>query len=224
MKEIPQREKLRTEIKKRIAAGLITQTQLSIDSGVRQATISRFVSDKADISWPSAIALMAALDIRTEDLAVSHAAFDQPSKGQAVPLVKQVTAAITPIIASNQVEQWTDITIPSLGDLPVTVTRDRASWTRFVAIDATEDQIGFMHPVFKPNTRFVIDRHQQQPLVYYQRRRAMYLIAGESPLRVGYLQLTGNKLKILRFAIGTQSIHPSDIVGRICEVITRARY
>ncbi len=222
MTPIELREKLRIDLLTRIAAGLITQTKLSTISKVRQPTISRFLKN-AEISWSSATALMIALGIRVEDYLDSPTSFRDARRDQFIPLVKQITAAITPVITPNQVEQWTDISISSLGSSLVTGRGDRAFWTPFVAIDVTQDQITFMHPALRPHTRVVIDRHHQEALVMYQRRRAMYLVSGESPLRIGYLQKKGSKLEIHRLGVGTDEIRREDIVGRVCEVIVRSR-
>ena len=218
------REKLRAELRRRIAAVLINQTKLSFESGVRQATISRFLQKEfSELSFASMTHLMRAQHIQVEDLFDAPPAFKKATKNQSIPLVAQVTAAVTAVIVESQVLRWTDITVQSLGSLPLNVIGERASWTRFVAIEATEDQIAFMHPFLRRNTTLVIDRHHQEPLLQYQRRRAMYLVSGESPLRIGYLQIKGNEVSILRTGIGTDKIRGSDIVGRVCELIVRTR-
>ena len=223
------RETFRIELRRRIAAGLITQTQLSTDSHVRQATISKFVHG-AKISWDSAAAMMLTLDISVEYLVELRLASINARKQRFVPLVKQVTAAITPVLAANHIVQWTDTPVASLESLPVKVTDDRASWTRFVAIDATEDQIAFMRPSLRPGARLIIDRHYQEAaakfeggLAMYDGRFAIYLVAGEAPLRIGHLQVLGSNLALHRLSTGNQKIDRGDIVGRVCEMIARNR-
>lgn len=217
-----QLEKIRSELKRRIAASLITQSELAQKSRVSQPVISNFVHG-AGVSWKSADAIAAALGLRDEDLVDSPAAVLALPKGHPVPLVAQITAIVTPIIKSRNVLQWTDIFIESLDNPVAHPSRERALWTRFVAIDTTKDQTGPMFPYLKKAARLVIDRHCQDAQTHYEGRRAIYAISGQSILRFGFLQRTGAALEIHQPDLGTQRIEVEYIVGRVCDMVARSR-
>jgi hypothetical protein len=220
-------EKVRLIAKQRIAAHELTATALALKVGVKQPSMSNFLSGRRSFRKQTMELLFDALHLSREQLRPPLPAITL-TKGLLIPLVKQMTAIVQPQINPNMVVDVIRVKISAPRQIVSDELNLRLAWTRFVAINLTRAQVRFMSPLFSEKTTVVLDRHDQRIGGSYRRRPTISAVTDGELLGIGYLKWVGGQLQLHPHAngphpqlikIGPGPPRTHQIVGRVCKML-----
>jgi len=226
-------EAVRTELERRVNAGLLTASSLARQVGFQQAHISNFLNRRRALSLPGLDRVLAAQNLTVEELLPLEiqggAAPDAPKEfSEAIPLVSPATAMEEAVVRPAAVIE--SVTVPAAllaGSRPRDAARYR-HWQRFVAIRADAQQAAAMEPMILPESVVVLDRQYRSVAPYRAHQRTLYAVRAKGGLQLRFVEFDGGWLLLRPLSIDfpVQMISPrtgeapaEPIVGRVVLVM-----
>jgi transcriptional regulator with XRE-family HTH domain len=204
-------EKLRQELRRRVAAGELTGTELARRLGLTQAHVSNFLHGKRGLKLSTLDRTLRALELDfysllpAEDLTrYAPAASRADAETIEVPLIEPA-AALVPVI--TQTLARSTLRLPRRGELRASQEGhpSRKGWTPFVGLEVGSRDAS-MAPRVPPGACVIVDRHRLAVGDIVEAGRFFAVKHGEE-VQIRYLERQGNQL-LLR---PHHPRHPSDI-------------
>lgn len=227
-------ELLRLELLSRIELGSLTGTELARQTGFQQAHISNFLNKKRALSMEGLDRVLEAQKLTIDQimpLEFSAAAVARPTDDpiDVVPVVSSSTAMDEAQIRSGSIIESIHVSASRLRDNRPRPSAKCASWQRFVAIRADEQQTAAMGPMILPGAIAVLDRHYNSLAPYHAHQRTLFAVRHGASLVLRYVEFDDGRLILrplsLSFPVQLLTLGqfetPSDyIVGRVCQIIS----
>ena len=227
-------ENLRKTLRQRIEQGELTGMRLAEETGFKQAHISNFLNRKRGLSLEGMDKLLhvqrlSVLDLLDPGEVSKRASIIPPSEDEfeSVAVADAQIAANEPLILSMHVREILKFKKSSLHRIRCATARERAGWTRFVAIKVDAREALTMHPRLLAGATVVIDRHHNSLLPHRRGEPTLYAVRREQGCVIRYVEVANQHL-VLRpcnpnSAVDllpvVQGTRPSDyIVGHVCYV------
>src|SRR3974377_548264 len=179
-------ENLRKTLRQRIEQGELTGMRLAEETGFKQAHISNFLNRKRGLSLEGMDKLLhvqrlSVLDLLDPGEGAKRASIIPPSEDEfeSVALAEAQIAANEPLILSMHVRELLKFKRSSLHRLRRATARERAGWTRFVAIKGDAREALTMHPRLLAGPTVVIARHHNSLLPHRRGEPTLYAVRRE---------------------------------------------
>jgi len=226
-------EAVRTEVERRVNAGLLTASSLARQTGFQQAHIFNFLNRRRALSLAGLDRVLAAQNLTVEELLPLEiqggAAADAPREfSESVPLVSPSTAMEEAVVRPAAMIE--SVTVPAAllaGSRPREAGRYR-HWQRFVAIRADAEQAAAMEPMILPESLVVLDRQYRSAAPYRAHQRTLYAVRTKSGLLLRFVEFDAGWLlfrpRSMNFPVQMVSLRPAEtpadfIVGRAVLVL-----
>jgi transcriptional regulator with XRE-family HTH domain len=228
-------ERLRLETWRRIDQGILSSSLLARQTGLAQAHISNFLHRRRRLSLPALDRILLAQALNVEDLSLaglpglSRAEGNARTSPDSVPIVSQMVAMTSPVIASRAVLDSVQLPSGWLGSFPVRRAVGRRSWERFVGVRISPAQALPMDPVLRIGSIVVLDRHYNSLVNRKPPTPNLYAVRTGSQMVFQHVVFESNRLvlrpRALEYPIDVIELAPDDspsdlLVGRVCLCIS----
>jgi hypothetical protein len=231
MKFLELHERLRLETWRRIDQGILSSSLLARQTGLAQAHISNFLHRRRRLSLPALDRLLRAQAIGVEDLSPSGVSSLEAVEGSMdiVPIVSQIVAMSSPIIAPRAVLGCVQVPSGWLVSFPARRAVSRRSWERFVAVRVSAAQALPMDPVLRIGSIVVLDRHYNSLAAWRPPNPNLYGVRAGTQMLFRHVIFESNRLvlrpRALEYPIEVIELDPEDspsdlLVGRVCLCIS----
>jgi len=222
-------DSVRTELQRRVNAGLITATSLAHQVGFKQAHISNFLSRRRALSLEGLDRVLAAQNLSVDELLPLEidgaAAQSVPRESaEAVPVVAASTAMDDAVVRPAAVIETVYVPGSRLAESRARPSAKYQHWQRFLAIRADAQHAASMDPMISADSIVVLDRHYNSVAPYRTQQRTLYAVRSGTRLMLRFVEFEDGRLVLrpLSLAFPVQLIavgpeeSPSDyIVGRV---------
>lgn len=218
-------EKLRHLVRQRIAAGLITGSELGRRAGFQQAHVSNFLNGRRRLSIEGFDRMLVALGIRASDLLPPAAPATSVGGYQDVPMVAPAVAHY-PTIPADAVSDLLMFKRSFLRRIHPHIVGNRSEWTRYIILRASADTATAMHPRISSGATLLVDRHYNSLEPYRRREPNIFIVRAGDHVLVRYVELQDNHLllrpanhdaRIVSVAVEEKS-YSDLVIGRVCHV------
>jgi len=227
-------ECLRRELRRRIAAGELTGTQLARRTGFTQAHISNFINRKRGLKLSALDRMLKATGLTVYDLLdphelTRHVTLPATREGDFldVPVVDPA-AAMRPVVVREQMREVLKFRRAFLDHLRPSGPVDRKGWTRFVALQLEASEAAAMWPEAGGRVTVLVDRHYVSLGPYRSGKRNIYAIQTGANVLVRYVESSERGLVLQpRDSAFPATLLPASaasdiVVGRIAQASLKA--
>ena len=215
-------DSVRTELQRRVNAGLITATSLAHQVGFKQAHISNFLSRRRALSLEGLDRVLAAQNLSVDELLPVEidGAAAQPvprESAEAVPVVAASTAMDDAVVRPAAVIETVYVPASRLGESRARPAGKYQHWQRFLAIRADAQHAASMDPMIPADS------------IVVTQQRTLYSVRSGTRLMLRFVEFEDRRLVLRPLSLGfpVQLIavgpeeSPSDyIVGRVVLVFS----
>jgi transcriptional regulator with XRE-family HTH domain len=179
-------ESLRRELRRRIAAGEITGTELARKTRFTQAHISNFINGKRGLKLTALDRMEKAIGLTIYDLLdprelSRHASLPPSKEGEFIDVpVIEAAAAMSPIIVREQIRQILKFRREFLARIRASGVGERKNWTRFVTLQLEAAEAAAMWPEASGRVTLLVDRHYVSLEPFRRGKRDIYAVQIES--------------------------------------------
>jgi hypothetical protein len=231
MKFLELHERLRLETWRRIDQGILSSSLLARQTGLAQAHISNFLHRRRRLSLPALDRLLRAQAIGVEDLSPAAVSSLEAVEGSMdiVPIVSQIVAMSSPIVAPRAVLGSVQVPSGWLVSFPARRAVSHRSWERFVAVRVSAAQALPMDPVLRIGSIVVLDRHYNSLAAWRPPNLNLYGVRAGTQMLFRHVAFESNRLvlrpRALEYPIEVIELAPEDspsdlLVGRVCLCIS----
>lgn len=219
-------ESLRRELRRRIAAGEITGTELARKTRFTQAHISNFINRKRGLKLAALDRMAKSIGMTIYDLLdprelARHASLPPAKEGDfiEVPLIA-AAAAMSPIIVREQVRQILKFRQGFLARIQASGAGERKSWTRFVALQVEPAETAAMWPEASGRVTLLVDRHHTSLEPYRGAKRNIYAIQSGSEVLARHASPSdaGLILQPRNPSVPSVVVPGAAVIGRVAQV------
>ena len=216
MKFLELHERLRLETWRRIDQGILSSSLLARQTGLAQAHISNFLHRRRRLSLPALDRLLRAQAIGVEDLSPTGVSSLEAAEGSMdiVPIVSQIVAMSSPIIAPRAVLGSVQVPSGWLVSFPARRAVSRRSWERFVAVRVSAAQALPMDPVLRIGSIVVLDRHYNSLAAWRPPNPNLYGVRAGTQILFRHVVFESNRLvlrpRALEYPIEVIELAPED--------------
>jgi transcriptional regulator with XRE-family HTH domain len=225
-------EGLRRELRRRIATGELTGTELARKTGFTQAHISNFINRKRGLKLGALDRMTKAIGLTIYDLLdprelSRHVALPANNEGEFIDVpVVESAAAMNPIIVREQVQEILKFRRTFLNRLRASGSAARKDWTRFVAMQMDASEAAAMWPGSTGRVTVLIDRHYDSLEPYRSGKRNIYVVRTESGVLARYVEAVDGDMVLQprdsSFPVTMLSGDAAAIVGRVAQASVKA--
>ena len=221
-------ERLRLELLRRVQRGSLSVSLLARQTGFGQAHLSHFLHRKRQLSLAGLDRVLAAQQLRAEDLLPSRDVRTGEEDLLNVPLVSHYTAMFEEHLRPGLVQRLVPVLGERLAGIRRRPSRSQRGWLRFVAVQVSAMDAAAMDPVLVPDAVVVLDRHYNALHPYHPVRPNLYAVRHNGVLKLRYADYRAGRL-LLRphnraaavdlIAVGIGESAEELITGRVVTVV-----
>lgn len=222
---------LRRAVSARIASGQLTGIGLARKTGFQQAHISNFLRNRRGLSVEAMDRVLGVLELSVLDLVpaseinnYSPAGTDRDYEGVAVVGYPTLLSPTPPQKAVQERLKFKRNFLKRLRSEPAS---QRAQWTRFLLVRASDEDAAVMYPRILRGAVLLIDRHYNSLRPYRRGDSNLYAVRKGDTALVRYVEMTGKQLTLrpeinaapLDFVpIEAGRTYADYLLGRVCHV------
>jgi transcriptional regulator with XRE-family HTH domain len=190
-------DRVRIEVLRRIDRGTLSVSLLARQTGLTQAHISNFLHGQRSMSIDALDKVLNAIRMQVDDLLPQKRGGmleTEPQDALVVPLVSHSVAIFEPYMRASVVERMLSFPGTVLSELEARCSNPRRQWERFVAIEASDDDVRGMEPLLLPGAVVLLDRHYTSFKPFREARPNLYAARLGSQLLIRYAQYQADRV------------------------------
>ncbi|QHS52751.1 helix-turn-helix transcriptional regulator [Edaphobacter sp. 12200R-103] len=229
-------ELIRLELMRRIERGTLTGTRLAQQAGFQQAHISNFLNRKRALSLEGLDRVLAAQNLRIEDIlpvemaaeAASARIAPENDPAEMIPIVSPSSAMDDASIAPSAMIECIPVASSRLYGNRARPAPRYAHWQRFLAIRTDAQQAAAMEPLLPVGSIAVLDRHYNSLAPYRANQASIHAVRFGPTLLLRHVDFDDRHLILRPYAhnfpvqllpLGPEESPGDYIVGRVCMVM-----